>query len=427
VVSLLALAACAPGSEHADPGTATRSPATAPAQTGTSLTNVYTAWSNGPDPSGSPGYFPIGVWEQDAARQEGGRDNALNYEALGINVDVAGYESRPGTMAEDNWTAWGSIRGTGSNGLAPAYTLFADDHTANFVYDEPDMNEVDGTLNNQLTSQSFLSEADAVRKADPTRPIYSNFGKCFSVPGWNGCHTDNQSPRPSYRQLLAQYCQSADIMSADYYGYASAGNPDDGGDLSNYYGAWSYGQAVAFEKSTCGSTKPVLGFVETGHPLAGGTTITPAQTEAAVWDEIMHGANGVIYFVHDFYNTGFTEDGLLTTQAAAKPTVAAVDAELHALAPWLNTASQPGVTVTSTGGVPVTTMMKTSGGHRYLFAMADGNARMPVSGATTATFTLASPGSGHSRVYGESRTFDASSGRITDQFGAYQLHVYELS
>ena len=47
----------------------------------------------------------------------------------------------------------------------------------------------------------------------------------------------------------------------------------------------------------------------------------------------MHGANGVIYFVHDFYNTGFTKNSHSPGPATARPTVAAVDAELHALAP----------------------------------------------------------------------------------------------
>lgn len=385
-------------------------------------------WSNGPDPSGNPGYVMIGVWDQAPDRQENGADNALSYKALGINTDVNAYENAAGTFAKDSWPETGGMGGTGSDGLAAPYTFASDDNVGNFMDDEPDMNQVNEGANNQRTSDQWTKEAAAVDAADPSRPSAANFGKCVSLyvteGQWPGCQMGNETPKqPTELALIQQYCQNVDIPSSDYYGYTDPYEP------AQYHGAWTYGTQVDGTRDACGPDKPVLGFVETGHPFnnAGSATITPAEIQAALNVELVHGANGFLYFVHDFYKAGFTEDGLLTTEADAQPVVSAFNAEVTALAPWINSPSGAEVNATTTGLVPITTMLKTYNGHTYLFAAADGNSSMTNSGSTTATFTLAAPGSATSTVYGESRTVDASSGSFSDSFAPYQLHVYELS
>jgi hypothetical protein len=381
-----------------------------------SFSNVYQQWKNGPDPSGSNAYLPIGVWEQSGNRQENGQDNALNYRALGINVDVNGYEPA------DGWPTW-QLGASGPYGLDPPYSEPPGLNQSSFLADEPDMNQVDFPTNNELTAPALQAEANAVRTWDPTRPTYVNFGKCMSISDWIGCNTGIQSPAAtSYQTMMRQYCSAADIESSDYYGYTDPYEP------ANYHGAYTYGLAIVNDKAMCGLAKPTLGFVETGHPFPNSGTTTPAQIRAAVWDEVLHGANGIIYFVHDFYSDGFTEDGLLTTEADAKPTVQSVDSELTQLAPELNSPSLTGVSASSSGGVPVTTMLKVFGGQTYLFAMADGNASLPNSGATTATFKV--PGTGDATlatVLGENRTVTVTGGTLTDQFSPYQVHIYELN
>ena len=63
--------------------------------------------------------------------------------------------------------------------------------------------------------------------------------------------------------------------------------------------------------------------------------------------------------------------------------VGAIDATITMLAPVLNTRSVTnGVTVATTGDVPVDTMLKRHGGATYVFAVAMRGT------ATTATFTL---------------------------------------
>jgi hypothetical protein len=126
---------------------------------------------------------------------------------------------------------------------------------------------------------------------------------------------------------------------------------------------------------------------------------------------------------------------------------------ISALAPWLNSPSLSGVSVTSTGGIPIVTMLKEYNGQTYLFAFADGNSSHPYSGSTTATITLPSSdnfanaardsaisynndtttGSGASAGQPHSGTITTDSGsvqitsnRFSDSFLPYELHVYQL-
>jgi hypothetical protein len=401
---------------------------TQPPPTG-SMAAYWEQFSNGPDPTGNPNYVMIGVWDQAPDRQEGGVDNAISYKALGINTDVNAYENAAGTFAKDSWPETGGMGGTGSDGLAAPYSFASDNNVGNFMDDEPDMNQVNEPANNQRTSDQWTKEAAAVDAADPTRPSAANFGKCVSLyvteGQWPGCHLDNETPaQKTQLALIQQYCQNVDIPSSDYYGYTDPYEP------AQYHGAWTYGTQVDGTRLACGPNKPVLGFVETGHPFnnAGAATIAPSDIQAALNVELVHGANGFLYFVHDFFKGGFTEDGLLTTEADAQPVVSSFNAEVAALAPWINQASSPSVTTATTGGIPVTTMLKTYNGHTYLFAAADGSVTLNNSGSTTATFTLpAGTYSATSAVYGETRSVDASSGTFSDSFTPYQLHVYELS
>jgi hypothetical protein len=123
-----------------------------------------------------------------------------------------------------------------------------------------------------------------------------------------------------------------------------------------------------------------------------------------------------------------SENGLLdSTHAAALAQVTADDAEIHALAPWLNAPSTPGVSASSTGGIPVRTMLKTYAGHSYLFVMADGNGAHPLSGNTTITVNLPQSFGSSAAVYGEGRSVSVNGNSLSDSFSPYQVHVYQLS
>jgi hypothetical protein len=279
------------------------------------------------------------------------------------------------------------------------------------------MRQVNYSTNNPLTPTAFLNAANRVRQQDPSRPTYANFGKCFAIPNWNGCQTSFQTPEPSYDQLVTTYCASSDIVSSDYY----ANN--------DRVGAYNYGLTVDNMRAHCGPTKPIMFDVETGN-CCGDGNVPASSISQAVWVGILHGANGVAYFVDDFNAAGgqVAEDGLLqSNHADALAVVTKTNQEVASLAPQLNSPSLPGVTVSTTGGVPVTTMLKSYNNHLYLFAIADGNPSLPQSGATTATFTVSGAGfASNATVINENRTVGVSSGRLTDTFAPYQVHIYQI-
>jgi hypothetical protein len=278
---------------------------------------------------------------------------------------------------------------------------------------------------NLLNATNFESEAGAIAAADPTRPTYANFGKCYSIPNWVGCLVARYTSGLTETQDLQDYCANVDILSADYYGYTDPYSGVVNGQ-EEYYGAWTYGADVANVKAICGANKPVLNIVETHEPFSGSSNaITPAEVGYAIWDGVMHGANGIIYFDHDFSGSE-SDDGLLNADSTTVgPVAKSIDAELTSLAPELNTPSSTGVTVSSTNGIPVTTMLKEYNGHTYLFAMADGNSTYQNSGNTTATITVPGVDNGTATVIDESRTVTASNNVITDSFTPYQVHIYE--
>jgi hypothetical protein len=87
---------------------------------------------------------------------------------------------------------------------------------------------------------------------------------------------------------------------------------------------------------------------------------------------------------------------------------------------------QSSVTVTSTGGIPIDTMVRKYNGQTYVFAQASGNDTNVTSGDTTGTFTLSGIGSGTLTVRDENRTLAYNNGVRTDRFTPYGLHIYVL-
>ena len=106
-----------------------------------------------------------------------------------------------------------------------------------------------------------------------------------------------------------------DVLSADNYWFTDenmcAGTEGGalvagGADLSpaQCHRAANYGATVRRVRRLVApaGSKPVWAFVELGHPYteAHWPTITPPQVRAAVWQSLIAGARGVIYFNHSF-------------------------------------------------------------------------------------------------------------------------------
>ena len=136
---------------------------------------------------------------------------------------------------------------------------------------------------------------------------------------------------------------------------------------------------------------------------------------------LIHGAKGLIYFVHQFKPT-FDDHALLDDPIMLKE-VTALNHQIQTLAPALNSPTvEKAVTVQSSSPeVPLDIMVKRRKRALYVFAVGMRN------GATTGTFTTRGlPAGATVEVLGESRALPVHNGRFTDDFRPYAVHLYRI-
>ena len=404
--------------DHAAPASVTDDAAAkagqqTPGASGEFVPAYYRKWPNSL-PS-TTDFFPIAVWMQDPARQRNGLPNAVNYQRAGINTFVGLWDF---PSREDSASRLALLRQhrlyvlAGDEGAASAVKgakmAGADGLTGYLLGDEQDMS----TNPKHITPEEVSAAAQKIRALDPGRPVYNNWGKAFSLRPWVGAHDDDAG--------LRRYCSEVDISSSDYY--AST----DGYEPPVMHTPAFYGQAVTNVRGLCGAAKPTWGFVETGHPFADNPgswapyskdgTIEPAAVEQAVWSMLAHGANGIVYFVHDFVPGGLTEDGLFDHPETVK-TVTRVNAEVRTLAPILNAQRQPtGLTALGADA----TLRADPKGFYVVAAENKGN-------TGDVTFTAPAAAGATVAVVGENRQIKAdAAGKFTDRFDGWGHHVYRI-
>jgi hypothetical protein len=379
----------------------------APALPALPWTSPYAAWSRG-IPS-DPSFFPIAVWLQ-------GSWHAAEMADLGINVYVGNNGGTDSLASADLATLKShgiyAIVGQDSVGLANI-----DDPTIVgwwMTPDEPDNAQSDGMggYGPPVAPATLVSRYSAYKAADPTRPIYLGLGQGVAYDGWEG--------RGSNAPPESQYVPAADILAFDIYPYNNCGGDANekvtcGQFWLNAFGVdrlhqWSnHGQAVWTDFETT--------------IIAAGTTTgpTPAQVRSEVWLGLIHGANGVTYFV-DSWQPTFREDGIFgnSTMVAA---VTALNQQIKTLAPVLNSASVPNVVTVSSSNsaAPIDIMVKAQSQVLYIFAA------IARAGTTSGRFAIAGlTGDGSATVVGESRTVPVAAGKLTDDFAANEAHIYEI-
>src|SRR5262249_49765968 len=131
-----------------------------------------------------------------------------------------------------------------------------------------------------------------------------------------------------------------------------------------------------------GGKKPVWNWIECTGITDPNLKPPPEIVKAAVWTSIIHGSMGIGYFVHQFAPS-FDEHALLD-DPTMKDAVAAINQQIHDLAPALNTPPiiNGGKVSSSDSGVPIDMLLKRQGGATYIFAvaMAGGPAKATFSG-----------------------------------------------
>jgi len=382
--------------------------------------------------------FPIGVWLQGPLRERNGKNNAQNYKDLGVNVFIGLWQ-----WPDESWAYPGyslqvamALKDSGMKAFAGDSVAAADWNSAHPEYastflgyvlgDEPDMNKLSGdqTVAAQAMPDAWLAAGRALKAADPTRPIYANFGKGFALDPWPGYKVD---PGPDKASDFAKYMDSLDVISSDYYAIT------DPYESLKMHGIWGYGRAVRNTIKLAGS-RPVIGFVEASAPFSDGknenniaSPMPPSMLKPAVWAMIVSGAKGIIYFCHDFSNGGMVEDGCLANPNMAAAMKATNESVLKYGSVLLSTEST-GATVSVQSSSPVMVLLKQYKGTHYLFAMGDSNCAWPNGKAVDANFAIEGVAlqSTYVSLPEELRSLIMRNGIFEDHFEPYQVHIYEF-
>jgi hypothetical protein len=425
---------------------------------GPGLSLPLVPWEGGPAywnqwastrPWTNPAFFPIGVWFESVGRQS---DVDLD-KAAGLNTYVE---------ITSNSSA-GLIR---SNGMWDVTDIplaeYGSENAGWLIDDEDDMiygpgyDKWSGTdgWNTCVPAQDqggrcgyTVMATKRAQRPQNGQPFYANFGK--GVVFWENtttCAPNAPAPcSPPADSEAGQFINGGytDWVSADTYWYTDndlctggqggllipgQGPVDASGNHSltaaQCHRASNYGLTVDKIRqlnAADGTLQPVWAFVEVGHPSTDNTssTITGPQIQGAVMASLIHGARGIIYFNHSFggwcQSQHVLRDGC---GATVRPYVTAVNQQITALAPVLNTQSYQW-----TFNPDLDTMLKRGpDGALYIFAMQ----KTGTSG--NYTFTLPSGiNASSATVLNENRTVAISSGTFTDSFATESnYHIYRI-
>jgi hypothetical protein len=350
----------------------------------------YAQWKNGPPKDDS--YFPIAVWCQEP-------NLAARYKEAGINVYVALWQGpTEAQLADLKKGGMQVICDQNAVGL-----VHKDDPTIiGWMHgDEPD--NFHGPM-----PPKIIAEYEAFHKADPSRPVFLNFGRAAASSA-----LPDRGDRSRHDEDYVEYCKGTDIASFDIYPVAQH-DPRAHNQLD------LVGKGIDRLIKFTDGRKPVWNCIECTR-LEGTDKPTPKQIKAEVWIALTHGSNGIIYFVHQFHPT-FDEHALLD-EPENLAAVTAINKQIHELAPALNspTVRDALKVESSNAAVPVTAMVKKLGGATYVFAVPE------KAGATDVSFALEGLAAGAQvQVLAEDRKIEAAHGKFQDRFGDWDVHLYRI-
>jgi hypothetical protein len=376
-------------------------------------------------------HFPIGVWFQDVLSPGDvtlDKDAGLNlYVVLTANSNLSLVRSG-GMRALLQQDEWGSSAAARANPATAGWVLG----------DEIDM---------QSSPDAGYALLDHARGSLPAdgRLRFSNYGK--GVTFWL---SDTEAARyvNAFQNVLSAdnyWFTDENICSGGEGGSLLAG----GSDLSpgECHRAANYGATVRRVRGLVNppGSKPVWAVVELGHPFSESDwpSITPPEVRAAVWQSLIAGARGIVYFSHSFGGSAQTDQILRdgadpgSPYAPIRSVVTATDRQIQALAPVLNSPTvssgwthSPGTTAM----VKWSTTKKCKSGKRkrkctksgkagrrlYVFA---GSAGGPVQGR----FSVPCIGRAKAAVVGENRRVRVRRGHFTDHFAdGNAIHIYRI-
>lgn len=342
-------------------------------------------------------YFPIGVWLQSPKL-------APEYQAIGVNLFVGLYQG-PTESQLAELAKYGMPVIANQNDVA-LHSRNASMIRGWMLGDEPDNAQpfASGSWGRCVPAKAVTLEAGVIKAKDPTRPVLVNFGRGVADPNWRGrglCSGD-----------MAYYDEAAvgaDILSFDIYPVASG-----------YGGQLDYpSRGIRRLRADARDGQHVWAIIETTRIGSREARVTPAQLRSEVLLALIEGADGIVYFAHE-WTGGFREDGLFRYPEIVQA-VKDTNALLTRLAPVLNSATIEG-RIASSGTILSTTMLKQFDGALYLFA-----GSMDAK-AGSVSFSFSGLSTGRAEVLGEDRQVLISNGVFSDSFnGGYEVHVYRIT
>ena len=330
-----------------------RAPALVPVDGGA---NYYERFSHGLP--ASPSFFPIGVWYESVVSQrdidldKGAGLNTYEVLAGGSDMNLIKSNGMHAILQGDN-SDWKPATGKPFDGwlIGDEIDMTASSPSAGF-------SELQGTLNSLPADGRFR---------------LANYGK--GILYWN---SDAEASH-----YVNQFQQ---VFSADEYWFtdpwqipdmhAEPWMPEGAGGarpiltVSQVRRAANYGYQIDRERqldAMDGKRQPIWAVVEVGWPFTqsaaeGGRQIQPAEIRAAVWQSIIAGARGIIYFNHSFGGPNPTQHALREpAYAPQRAAVKATNAQITQLAPVLNS---PTVSSGWSQGTGTTAMVKWATGKK---------------------------------------------------------------
>ena len=347
-------------------------------------------------------FFPIGVWLQHPR-------NAAAYARLGINTYIGLWEApTDAQLAELEQHGVHLIAAQSARTLALRNVHVI---KAWLQTDEPDNAQANGHggWDDCIAPEAVVARYDEMRAADPTRPMFLNFGQAVANPTWfgRGWKCTRIPPQSYYTASSA----GADIVSFDIYPVAEERQRHVMGRLD------LVGRGVANLRRWSRPSQPVWNAIETTHINNPARRPTPLEVRSEVWMSLIHGSTGIYYFVHE-WQPSFREDGVLRYPDTVEE-IARINAEIRRLAPVLNSETLAGW-VQLKAPAEIATLVKRHDGATYVFAV-----NMDKKPAK-AILALSGKSGTEAVVLDEDRVIPLRRGSLQDDFAPYGVHLYRI-
>ena len=390
-------------------------------------TSPYAQWTNGPPTD--PNFFAIGVWYQNL------QTSVINgYAAMHVNVYIY-----PDTMNATALT-WIHNAGMYTVTLQDSFGLSQVNNKTIIGWfnppDEPDNAQWNATTQSYdppILPATIISQYNTLKANDPTRPVQLNLGQGVA---WNyigrgvrSQHPEDYPATTTFTWVNGQvyhqgYVAGSDIAAFDIY---PMNEPNTASYASVFENLSIVGYGVSRLVSWSAPNHPVWNYIETGDIQTQDSSPgpTPAQVKAEVWLSLVHGSLGIMYFCHSWSGSTQISTHKLLDDPVMNPAVTAINAQIRALAPALNSTTALAGTITTgtpTHEVSLDFMTKHDNGSDYLFTVADQNSngiaffKDPAMAGVNATVD----------VLGENRTLSMVHGAFIDAFSASAVHLYEI-